>query len=479
VLGSAKSEADFLEFNLKQACSMKTIIQPVMLILAIFFLAITGSPALIFTNLYNFSASAYPNGVNMLATNGDGVSPTALVLSGNVFYGTANSGGTGGVGTIFRINTDGTHFTNLYNFPAPTPDPGNPGFDVNNGSNPNPRLLLVGNTLYGTTFAGGPKIGEGVVYRINTDGSDFAVLVDFTNGNGFQTGYGVTWFSNALYGTTLLGGTNGDGTLFQVNPDGSGFVTIYNFTNYNNTYGGLVASSNALYGFAESGGAFGYGMVYRVGGGGGFADIFDFAGTNGAGPYGTPTLVGNTLYGVTYQGGTNGGGNVFRISTDGQQFTNLYNFPLQGGANTTGSYPYDYSGLVVTGDKIIGTTSVSGSNGQGTVFEMNTDGSNFTILHSFGYGDGGDPETLVLSGGTLYGLTTRGGQGGSGVFYALILSPTLNLQASKSTAVLSWNDPAYSLYSAPALTGAFTKISGATSPYTNAITGTQKYFELK
>jgi hypothetical protein len=46
---------------------------------------------------------------------------------------------------------------------------------------------------------------------------------------------------------------------------------------------------------------------------------------------------------------------------------------------------------------------------------------------------------------------------------------------------LTWNDPqsAYSLYSAQSFTSPFTKVTGATSPYTNAITGLQMIFRLQ
>ena len=44
-------------------------------------------------------------------TNSDGVQPVGgLVLSGGTLYGVANFGGSGGVGTVFAINTNGGGF---------------------------------------------------------------------------------------------------------------------------------------------------------------------------------------------------------------------------------------------------------------------------------------------------------------------------------------------------------------------------------
>src|SRR5579864_5885524 len=51
--------------------------------------------------------------------NSDGAYPyTRLILSGNTLYGVASYGGTHGNGTVFALNTDGTDYTNLHNFAA-------------------------------------------------------------------------------------------------------------------------------------------------------------------------------------------------------------------------------------------------------------------------------------------------------------------------------------------------------------------------
>jgi uncharacterized repeat protein (TIGR03803 family) len=188
------------------------------------------------------------------------------------------------------------------------------------------------------------------------------------------------------------------------------------------------------------------------------------------------------LFGASFQGGTNGGGNVFRINTDGLEYTNLYSFQRQGGANTTGSSLYDRAGLLLSGNVLYGTTSLSGIGGQGTVFQINTDGTGFSVLHSFQYTDGGQPEAVWLSKGTLYGAAVVGIQGisaGVGGIFALVLQPTLNLELNNNQAVLMWNDSSYFLYTALTLTNTFTKIIGAASPYTNSVTGLQKFFRLQ
>ena len=74
-----------------------------------------------FTTLHSFSA-VYPPGPYSLGTNSDGANPAAgLILTGNMLYGTANVGGALGSGNVFKLNTDGTGFTNLHSFTATFP----------------------------------------------------------------------------------------------------------------------------------------------------------------------------------------------------------------------------------------------------------------------------------------------------------------------------------------------------------------------
>src|SRR5437667_5688668 len=75
-----------------------------------------------FTTLHSFTAtSTNSSGVY---TNREGAGPYGgLILAGNTLYGTAANGGSSGSGTVFKVNTDGTGFTNLHSF---TPTSGSP-----------------------------------------------------------------------------------------------------------------------------------------------------------------------------------------------------------------------------------------------------------------------------------------------------------------------------------------------------------------
>ena len=61
----------------------------------------------------------------------------------------------------------------------------------------------------------------------------------------------------------------------------------------------------------------------------------------------------------------------------------------------------------------------------------------------------------------------------------LIVPTTLAIQAAENRIVLSWTNAAFSLQAAPTVHGYYTNVLGATSPYTNMITGAQQFFRLK
>lgn len=119
--------------------------------------------------------------------------------------------GGGNVGTVFAINTNGSGITSLH------------VFNGADGSNPYGKLVLVGNTLYGTTSGGGTWT-NGTVFAVNTDSSGFKVMysftahdpVSYTNSDGFQPFDGLVLSGDMLYGTAKLGGYYDNGTVFGV-----------------------------------------------------------------------------------------------------------------------------------------------------------------------------------------------------------------------------------------------------------------------
>lgn len=362
--------------------------------------------------------------------NQDGAnSYSDLVLSGGTLYGTTKIGGANAVGTVFAINTDGTGFTNLYNF-----------LGGSAGASPAAGLVLLDGALYGTTTSGGSG-AVGAVFKLNTNGSGYTVLHSFstqalnnfayTNTDGTSPNAPLIVLGNTLYGITSAGGWFGFGSIFRVNLDGSGFTNLYNFTGGNdgaNPVGRLLLIGNTLYGGASSAGQHNFGCLFSLNTDGtGFKSIYAFSslmsngsvGTNSDGAYPAGGLIfsGNTIYGTTDAGGLQGIGTVFKVDTNGLNFSVI-----------SSSAAYPNGDLVLSGSVLYG--SASGIGNAGAIFSVNVNGSNYTNLYSFTGGtDGLYPNSLILSAKTLYGTTQQGGnvgpppllQGGFGTVFSYTL----------------------------------------------------------
>jgi uncharacterized repeat protein (TIGR03803 family) len=340
-----------------------------------------------FITLHNFSETATNS--QSYYTNSDGAVPEAgMVLLVNTLYGTAVEGTAGGWGTVFSVKIDGTGFTNLYNF---TP----PAFGTNSdGAFPHGGLILSGSTLYGTTDNGGSS-GAGTIFSINLNDLSFTNLHNFTYSDGYSPSSLLLSTNETLYGATYGGGSSGSGTLFKINTDGSGFTSFYDFTATSgplstnsdgaNPDGRLIVSGNFLYGTAYLGGRSGSGTVFKVNTGGlifktlhSFTALADSTNGDGANPFTGLVLSGNTLYGTTHDGGSRGNGTVFAVSTDGLIYTNLHSFT---GYPSDGATPEGR--LILFSNMLYGTTIYGGSSDSGMVFAINTDGTGLANLYNF------------------------------------------------------------------------------------------------
>ena len=416
-----------------------------------------------FTTLHSFTGS-------------DGDGPQAgLILSGSTLYGAADSGGASYKGTVFKLNTDGTGFTTLHSFTALLNDTNS------DGAYPDGTLAFAGNTLYGTAYNGGTS-GNGTVFAVNTNGTGIATVHSFTatsglnatNSDGANPEVGVIVAGSTLYGTTENGGTSGYDAVFKVNTNGTGFTTLHSFTSGSDgeTPAGLLWSGTTLYGTTVSFNS-GNGTVFKLNTNGTAYTILhpfmitNFTGFPNGGPTAAPdftnsdgalpsslTLAGNTLYGTTYYGGSSGNGTVFKLNPDGTGFTTLHSFAASSTnsegvfTNGEGTHPIQFTGLILSGSTLYGAASYGGDSGNGTLFALNTNGTGFTLLHAFtetdpldsSNSDGANPFAgLMLAGSTLYGTTKTGGTLGLGTLFSVALSPPrLTIIRSGTNVVLTW-----------------------------------------
>ena len=153
--------------------------------------------------------------------NANGAHPNEndLILSGNVLYGMTTFGGANDSGCVFSIHTDGTGYKDLHDF------------NLADGAIPSGDLTISGNVMYGMTAVGG-KYNGGTIFSINTNGSGFTKLYDFnfTDTTGGGPGGSLVLSGNKLYGMTYGGGPSDDGTVFSINTNGTGYSNMYDFT---------------------------------------------------------------------------------------------------------------------------------------------------------------------------------------------------------------------------------------------------------
>jgi uncharacterized repeat protein (TIGR03803 family) len=288
-----------------------------------------------FTVLHTFSLLVTNALHGSPTVNADGAGPTGLILSGNTLYGTAKIGGTNGSGTIFELATNGG-LTTLHSFTS--------AYLVNgsDGGNPDGGLWCSNNILYGTTEDGGAN-GSGVVYAMTNNGGWFSTLYAFPaasyldnyfNSTGTEPLSRVILSGNTLYGSAYLGGTNGDGTLFSL-VNLTNIALLHTFSAYaaNSQYSytnadgaepvdNFLLSGGTLYGTTSFAGLNGEGTIFSMDtNGGNFTTLYTFsppvASTNadGSSPNGNLIMASNALYGTTLYGGTNGNGTIFMVTT--------------------------------------------------------------------------------------------------------------------------------------------------------------------
>jgi uncharacterized repeat protein (TIGR03803 family) len=197
----------------------------------------------------------------------DGANSQAALVQGTDgnFYGTTTfgvaSGGTYGLGTVFKITPSGT-LTTLYSFSCSQggcPD----------GTFPHELIQATDGNFYGTTEQGGivgceGKSGCGTVFKITPTGNLTTLYAFGHMGNGNGPYAGLTQATDGnFYGTTYLGGgMKYGGTVFKITPSGE-LTAVYRFcsrggyrcTDGSNPQGALLQDTNGrLYGTTYEGG---------------------------------------------------------------------------------------------------------------------------------------------------------------------------------------------------------------------------------
>lgn len=318
-------------------------------------------------------------------------------------------------------------------------------FNGADGDTPKGTMALVNNELYGFTSKGG-KNDKGVIFKIKSNGKDYEVIYNFEQGDNNELGNephhdAMLYYNGALYGVTVYGGNNNNGVIFRINPDGSGYTPVHVFKggvdDGAQPHSGVLEINNSFYGMTAEGGKEGKGVIYKINpDGSDFSILYSFHKSTGHNPHGRLTLGsdGQTVYGITKTGGPGGLGVVFGYNIYDSVYKTIHTFKKgKDDANTA-----EHGFLTLCNNRLYGMTHYGGEHDKGTVFSVKQDSTDFKIIHSFDdkSGEGFSPYgSLIFSNGYLYGTTQEGGENKRGTIFRI------DTEGKKYETILSYDKP--------------------------------------
>jgi len=264
----------------------------------------------------------------------------------------------------------------------------------------------------------------------HSSAQSYTNLFSFTGNEGYNPQTTPVPYGNKLYGSSGFFAYSYGWeavNLYSLNLDGTQgkkFIDLESL-NVQSISGTLCIFNNIIYGISSY-------SIYKVRTDGtGYSDIYLLSGTDyGDNIYNFSlsglTLHNNMLYGTTTSGGTDGGGTLFSLNTDGSNFRILRYF---NNTVTNGFRPHGV--LTISGEIIYGMTAGGGAHsegyGGGTVYSVKTDGTSFRLLHSFlvtngvAYpADARNPiASVLLAGNTIFGVTSGGGVSNNGTLFSI------------------------------------------------------------
>ncbi len=327
-------------------------------------------------------------------------------------WGNTEAGGPDFIGSTFNVFDDGSGFQTNSVFS-----------NSEEGATPRAGLLDFGDGwYYGTTATDGLYDG-GTLFRVNSGGSlevlhHFDPDVDGSNSKVELLEYNAS----VIIGATSQGGPFNGGTIFEYEIGGD-VTPIHNLNPaiHGGSISGVItynSNDNTMYLTAANGGQSGHGTLI------GFTPnqldvVHHFGGDEeGEFPQGGVTLgTDGSLYGVTQFGGENNQGSIYRFDPDAEDFEIVYHLNA---ATTDGRYPLSTLVETVDGD-FIGTCSEGGSNGNGSIFKVSTDGTYEVLQSLISSIHGSFPKSGLTSsdGETFYGVCEFGGDFGFGTLYSI------------------------------------------------------------
>ncbi len=296
------------------------------------------------------------------------------------YWGTTQGGGATGNGTIFKVSASTGVMTSMLAFTS--------NGASNRGAAPAAALRSDGSGfLWGTTQTGGTG-GFGTLFKVNRSTGVLTTLVDFTSNGAANKGANPSGplasdGAGFFWGTTQGGGAAGFGTIFKINASTGVLTTVLEFTHDgasnrgSSPWAGLVGDGAGFFwGTTQFGGTGTFGTVFKVDAAtGALVTVVDFTNTVGPNKGSRPTADlmndgAGFFWGTTSQGGASGNGTVFKLNASTGGLTTLVEFTGAGTQALAGTFP-GYGALLKYSDgNLYGTTASGGPGGGGTLYRL-------------------------------------------------------------------------------------------------------------
>lgn len=301
--------------------------------------------------------------------NNEGETPVAaLSYYNNKLYSVASYGGANNSGSLFSINLDGSGYTQLYDFTNAEPQVDD--------------LVIVNDKFYGTAAAGGTN-NLGQIFSINPDGTGYTTLHSFAGGlsDGDTPWSGLTYANNKLYGNTHDGGTNDKGVIFSIDLDGTDYAVIAHFSaGFGQPESKMIEHEGTLYGSLITNGDYGTGALYKIDVDGTDFTEFSSFDCNVADslcyPEGSFLVINDLFYGLSSYG-ENGYATIYTFDMNTNTATVLDEFKYD-----NIFYPYWHTGLIEFGGKLWGTADNGGPTDDGGIFAYTLPDTSAPVIQS-------------------------------------------------------------------------------------------------
>ncbi|MEJ0055566.1 MAG: choice-of-anchor tandem repeat GloVer-containing protein [Bacteroidota bacterium] len=212
------------------------------------------------------------------------------------------------------------------------------------------------------------------------------------------------------------GAIQGYGSIISVTPAGT-LTPVLVFGPHaelgSNPGSPIRSGSGAMIGISNYGGQHSKGIIYRIDESLNYTRVLDLPEVplhDGLFDNDLIQAPDNSLLGIGYPGSTADWGFIFSVREDGSQFNVVHEFGYASGPITMGTDGFVY-----------GTSPDGGAFNHGLIYKMKPDGSSYTELHDFDTDtNGASPSSIMMaSNGFLYGVTGQAGNNNIGTIFKL------------------------------------------------------------